>query len=316
MFTCCDNIVLDVSGVIPQAESSTTTLDVGIAYTDVSEAQVSTRGRISNILRSETGERGGQMGDGHSSPALYLCIQRRTTKSNLIESRHNNKDGRCYVIGSDGSFVTFRWSTLPDPFCSSPGTRLRPRSSPSLDHLVFVNLVSAIKKINLLQESLARLTGIIARVLIRMARSSDVYSRKDGPCIDQPTQSLQATSVRSVASRSFFDRSSRQRPDSLPTFSQARNPIIMWGVCAKSDYCKQVEIRHIPVHLSPLSLQNVHLHIMPRILPGTACMLPQTTQCVNSSTIVDIMVQRYSRTRVSAIFVPSAFARSYHEIRI
>jgi len=60
MLTCCDNSVLDVSGVIPQAESSTTTFDVGIAWVDLSEAQVRTRERIKElrcILRVEMEKR-------------------------------------------------------------------------------------------------------------------------------------------------------------------------------------------------------------------------------------------------------------------
>ena len=56
--TCCDNSVLDVSGVIPQAESSTTTFEVGMAWVDRSEAQVRMRERIRElrcILRVEMG---------------------------------------------------------------------------------------------------------------------------------------------------------------------------------------------------------------------------------------------------------------------
>jgi len=75
MLTCCDSSVLDVSGFIPQAESSTTTLDVGIACTGPSEAQARMREEIVRelryILRSKAGERGGRVGDGHGSSALY-----------------------------------------------------------------------------------------------------------------------------------------------------------------------------------------------------------------------------------------------------
>jgi len=49
MPTCCDSSVSDVSGVIPQAESSTTTLEVGMAWVDRSEAQVRMRERIKEL---------------------------------------------------------------------------------------------------------------------------------------------------------------------------------------------------------------------------------------------------------------------------
>ena len=60
--TCCDSRVLDVSGVIPQAESSTTTLDVGMAWADLSEVQVRMRERINELrcilrVERETSER-------------------------------------------------------------------------------------------------------------------------------------------------------------------------------------------------------------------------------------------------------------------
>ena len=72
MHTCCDSRVVDDSGVIPQAESSTTTLDVGMAWADLSEAQVRTRERISELRcildsggGSRDGEGGRQVEDGH-----------------------------------------------------------------------------------------------------------------------------------------------------------------------------------------------------------------------------------------------------------
>ena len=74
MHTCCDSRVLDDSGVIPQAESSTTTLDVGMAWVDLNEAQVRTSERISElrcILRTAGGERGRQMGDSHGLTVSY-----------------------------------------------------------------------------------------------------------------------------------------------------------------------------------------------------------------------------------------------------
>lgn len=49
MLTRCDNRVAEDSGVIPQAESSTTTLDVGIAWADLKEAQVRTRERMREL---------------------------------------------------------------------------------------------------------------------------------------------------------------------------------------------------------------------------------------------------------------------------
>ena len=73
MLTCCDSSVLDVSGVIPQAESSTTTFDVGIAWADLSEAQVRMREMIRElrcILRVEVG-RGRRVRDGHGSASSY-----------------------------------------------------------------------------------------------------------------------------------------------------------------------------------------------------------------------------------------------------
>ena len=49
MLTCCDSRVLDDSGVTPQAEGSTTNLDVGMAWADLSEVQVRTKERISEL---------------------------------------------------------------------------------------------------------------------------------------------------------------------------------------------------------------------------------------------------------------------------
>ena len=49
VLTCCDSRVSDVSGVIPQADSSTTTLDVGMAWVDLSEVQVRMRERIKEL---------------------------------------------------------------------------------------------------------------------------------------------------------------------------------------------------------------------------------------------------------------------------
>lgn len=73
--TCSDRRVLDESGVIPQAESSTTTLDVGMAWTDLHEAQAKTRERIrelSCILRVRERERGRRMRESHGSSVLSL----------------------------------------------------------------------------------------------------------------------------------------------------------------------------------------------------------------------------------------------------
>jgi hypothetical protein len=95
MLTCCDSRVLDDSGVIPQAESSTTTLDVGMACTDRSEAQVRMRERISELrcmLRSRDSERGRRMGDSHGPSALYKSGG--ATKSRAIEMGDNNKGCR------------------------------------------------------------------------------------------------------------------------------------------------------------------------------------------------------------------------------
>lgn len=72
--TCCDNRVLDDSGVIPQAESSTTTLDVGMAWADLREAQVRIRERMRELrcmLRTGNSKRRGWIGDGHGSSVLY-----------------------------------------------------------------------------------------------------------------------------------------------------------------------------------------------------------------------------------------------------
>ena len=79
MLTCGDSKVLDDSGVIPQAESSTTTLDVGMAWTDLSEAQVRTRERISEvrcILKAYGGSKAAERGrDGWEAAMAYpSCI--------------------------------------------------------------------------------------------------------------------------------------------------------------------------------------------------------------------------------------------------
>ena len=73
MLTCCGRSVLDVFGVIPQAESSTTTLQVGIARTAPSGAQDRTRERIKKlryILRA-CGEEKRRMGGNHGLLTLY-----------------------------------------------------------------------------------------------------------------------------------------------------------------------------------------------------------------------------------------------------